>query len=180
MPIPTRSLLRPAFLIAFLSLSACSGRAPEPVAAPPEPPKEVVSSLRDETLRQARMELERGETLARTGQWREARLAFDRAVDLLLTIPGGVEASDEARALYGDVIATAHEMERDYGLIGGNIFHGELTLDQLFFLRPAAGWADYRTPIRGFWQCGSGTHPGGGITSGPGRLAALEILRSKQ
>ena len=52
MPIPTRSLLRPAFLIAFLSLSACSGRAPEPVAAPPEPPKEVVSSLRDETLRQ--------------------------------------------------------------------------------------------------------------------------------
>jgi membrane-bound lytic murein transglycosylase D len=74
----------------------------------------VVSSLRDDTVRQARVELERGETLARDGEWREARLAFDRAVDLLLTIPGGVESSEEARALYGDVIATAHEMERDY------------------------------------------------------------------
>ena len=55
----------------------------------------------------------------------------------------------------------------------------ELTLDQLFFLRPAAGWADYRTPIRNYWQCGSGTHPGGGITAGPGRLAAREILGGK-
>ncbi len=73
-----------------------------------------MTSLREETIRQARVELERGESLARDGQWREARLAFDRAVDLLLNIPGGVEASDEAKVLYGDVISTAHEMEREY------------------------------------------------------------------
>ncbi len=74
-------------------------------------------------------------------------------------------------------VLTPWDLEQKIGLTEGNIFHGELTLDQLFFLRPAAGWAGYRTPIRGYWQCGSGTHPGGGITSGPGRLAALEILR---
>jgi phytoene dehydrogenase-like protein len=77
-------------------------------------------------------------------------------------------------------VLTPWDLEQMIGLTEGNIFHGELTLDQLFFLRPAAGWANYRTPIRGYWQCGSGTHPGGGITGGPGRLAALEILRSKQ
>ena len=74
-------------------------------------------------------------------------------------------------------VLTPWDLEQTIGLSEGNIFHGELTLDQLFCFRPAAGWADYRTPIRGYWQCGSGTHPGGGITAGPGRLAALEILR---
>jgi phytoene dehydrogenase-like protein len=69
------------------------------------------------------------------------------------------------------------DLERDFGLTQGNIFHGELTLDQLFFLRPTPGWAQYRTPLRGYYQCGSGTHPGGGITAGPGRLAAMEILK---
>jgi membrane-bound lytic murein transglycosylase D len=102
-----------AFLVAVFLLSACSGRSPDAGAAP-EPPKEVVVPPRDETIRQARLELERGESLARDGEWREARLAFDRAVDLLLYIPGGVEASEEAKALYGDVVATVHEMERQY------------------------------------------------------------------
>ena len=76
-------------------------------------------------------------------------------------------------------VLTPWDLEQKIGLTEGNIFQGELTLDQLFFLRPAAGWADYRTPIRGYWQCGSGTHPGGGITAGPGRLAAREILGGK-
>jgi phytoene dehydrogenase-like protein len=74
-------------------------------------------------------------------------------------------------------VLTPWDLEQKIGLTEGNIFQGELTLDQLFFLRPAPGWADYKTPIRGYYQCGSGTHPGGGITGGPGRLAALEILR---
>ncbi len=74
-------------------------------------------------------------------------------------------------------VLTPWDMEQTIGLSEGNIFQGELTLDQLFFLRPAPGWADYTTPIRGYYQCGSGTHPGGGITGGPGRLAALEVLR---
>lgn len=69
------------------------------------------------------------------------------------------------------------DIEQSIGLSGGNIFQGELSLSQLFFLRPAPGYAQYRTPIRGYYQCGSGTHPGGGITGAPGRLAALEILK---
>jgi phytoene dehydrogenase-like protein len=73
-------------------------------------------------------------------------------------------------------VLTPWDIEQKIGLTEGNIFQGELTLDQLFFLRPAPGWADYRTPIRGYYQCGSGTHPGGGITGGPGRLAAMKIL----
>ena len=76
-------------------------------------------------------------------------------------------------------VLTPWDLEQKFGLTEGNIFQGELTLDQLFFLRPVPGWADYRTPIRSYYQCGSGTHPGGGITSGPGRLAALEILRDR-
>jgi phytoene dehydrogenase-like protein len=74
-------------------------------------------------------------------------------------------------------VITPWDIEQQIGLTEGNIFQGELTLDQLFFMRPTPGWADYRTPIRNYYQCGSGTHPGGGITSGPGRLAALEIIR---
>jgi membrane-bound lytic murein transglycosylase D len=106
-----------AFALTVLSmLAACSGRSSDPGAAPepPEPPQEVVTSLREDTIRQARVELERGESLAREGQWREARLAFDRAVDLLLYVPGGVEASEEAKILYGEIVATVHEMEREY------------------------------------------------------------------
>ena len=72
------------------------------------------------------------------------------------------------------------DLEKEFSLTQGNIFHGELTLDQLFFMRPAIGWAQYRTPIRNYYQCGSGAHPGGGITCGPGRLAALEILRTSR
>jgi phytoene dehydrogenase-like protein len=68
-------------------------------------------------------------------------------------------------------------MQDEYGLTEGNIFHGELSLFQLFFLRPAAPWADYRTPLRGLYQCGSGTHPGGGIAGTSGQLAARNILK---
>jgi phytoene dehydrogenase-like protein len=73
-------------------------------------------------------------------------------------------------------VLTPWDLEDKIGLTEGNIFQGELTLDQLFFFRPAVGWADYRTPIRNYYQCGSGTHPGGGVTAAPGRLAAREIL----
>ncbi|MBI4770728.1 MAG: amine oxidase, partial [Chloroflexi bacterium] len=64
------------------------------------------------------------------------------------------------------------------GLTGGNIFQGELLLHQLCFLRPVAGWADFRTPLRDFYLCGSGVHPGGGIMGANGRLAAVEMLRT--
>ena len=76
-------------------------------------------------------------------------------------------------------VLTPWDMEHKIGMTEGNIFQGELTLDQLFFFRPATGYADYSTPIQNYYQCGSGTHPGGGVTAGPGRLAAKAILGGK-
>jgi phytoene dehydrogenase-like protein len=73
-------------------------------------------------------------------------------------------------------VLTPLDLEREFGLSEGNIFQGELTLEQLFFLRPAAGWADYRTPIRRLYMCGSATHPGGGIMGAPGRNAAMKLM----
>jgi phytoene dehydrogenase-like protein len=74
-------------------------------------------------------------------------------------------------------VVTPLDLERDFGLSEGNIFQGELSLEQLFFLRPVPGWAQFRTPIKNLYMCGSATHPGGGIMGAPGRLAALEILK---
>jgi phytoene dehydrogenase-like protein len=72
-----------------------------------------------------------------------------------------------------------YDMEQEYGLIGGNIFHGELTVDQLFHMRPAAGYADYRTPIKGLYQASSATHAGGGVNGLPGHHAVREIRKDK-
>jgi phytoene dehydrogenase-like protein len=74
-------------------------------------------------------------------------------------------------------VVTPLDLEREWGLSEGNIFQGELSLEQLFFLRPVPGWAQYRTPIKNLYMCGSATHPGGGIMGANGRLAALEILK---
>ena len=74
-------------------------------------------------------------------------------------------------------VLTPLDIERDFGLSEGNIFQGELTLEQLFFLRPAPGWAQYRTPIGNLYMCGSSTHPGGGIMGASGRNAAGRILK---
>lgn len=70
-----------------------------------------------------------------------------------------------------------YDLEQRFGITGGNIFHGEMSLDQMFVLRPVAGWARYRTPVRGLYLCGSGAHPGGGVMGAPGHNAAREILR---
>jgi phytoene dehydrogenase-like protein len=75
-------------------------------------------------------------------------------------------------------VLTPADIEHTVGLSEGNIFQGELALQQLFFLRPAPAWAKYKTPIRGYWQCGAGTHPGGGVMGAPGRNAARAILGS--
>jgi phytoene dehydrogenase-like protein len=74
-------------------------------------------------------------------------------------------------------VVTPLDLEREWGLSEGNIFQGELSLEQLFFLRPVPGWAQYRTPIKNLYMCGSATHPGGGIMGANGRLAALEMLK---
>jgi phytoene dehydrogenase-like protein len=80
------------------------------------------------------------------------------------------------RVLHRHVLSPL-DLEETYGMTGGNIFHGEMSVDQLFFLRPAPGWAKYRTPIRGLYLCGSGAHPGGGVMGAPGHNAAREIQK---
>ena len=77
-------------------------------------------------------------------------------------------------------VLTPWDIETQMGLTAGNIFHGELSLQQLFCMRPAVGWADYTTPLENYYQAGSGTHPGGGVTGASGRLAALKILKSSR
>jgi phytoene dehydrogenase-like protein len=74
-------------------------------------------------------------------------------------------------------IVTPLDLEREWGLSEGNIFQGELSLEQLFFLRPVPGWAQFRTPVKNLYICGSAAHPGGGIMGAPGRLAAVEVLK---
>jgi phytoene dehydrogenase-like protein len=81
------------------------------------------------------------------------------------------------RSVLGRQIMSPLDLERSFGLVGGDIFHGALGLDQLFSARPMLGHADYRGPIAGLYTCGSGTHPGGGVTGAPGHNAAREVLR---
>ena len=108
------------------------------------------------------------------GEWTDDhRQAFgDAVVDVLAEYIPNIHDI----ILHRQVLVPA-DIERIVGIPGGNIFHGELTIDQLFSLRPALGYARYRTPLNGYYQCGFSTHPGGGISGAPGRLAALQILK---
>ncbi len=107
------------------------------------------------------------------GTWDEKREAFgDNVIDTVAEF-----APNLKNIIIGRQVVTPLDLEREFGLTEGNIFQGELSLEQLFFLRPVPGWAQYKTPIKNLWMCGSATHPGGGIMGAPGRLAALEILK---
>lgn len=86
-------------------------------------------------------------------------------------------APNFSRSILGRQVLTPLDLERRFALTGGNIFHGTMALHQLFSMRPVPGWADYRTPLPGLWLCGSGCHPGGGVTGAPGWNAARELLR---
>jgi len=92
----------------------------------------------------------------------------DRVIARVEELAPGFTASILHRQIIGP-----HEMEARYGLVGGNIFHGELSLSQLFHMRPAPGWADFRTPVRGLYFAGSATHGGGGVTGIP----ALQVVK---
>jgi phytoene dehydrogenase-like protein len=106
------------------------------------------------------------------GDWDHQREALGKTVvDTLAEYAPGIRN----RIVHRQVV-TPLDLERDFGLTEGNIFQGELSLDQLFFMRPVPGWAKYTTPVRGLWMCGSATHPGGGIMGAPGRNAARRIL----
>jgi phytoene dehydrogenase-like protein len=82
-----------------------------------------------------------------------------------------------ARSVIARQINSPLDLERTFGLVGGDIFHGALSLDQLFAARPMLGYADYRSPLAGLYMCGSGTHPGGGVTGAPGHNAAQAVLK---
>ena len=107
------------------------------------------------------------------GTWDDKREAFgDNVINTIAEF-----APNLKDIIVGRQIVTPLDLEREFGLTEGNIFQGELSLEQLFFLRPVPGWAQYKSPIKNLWMCGSATHPGGGIMGAPGRLAALEILK---
>jgi phytoene dehydrogenase-like protein len=100
----------------------------------------------------------------------------ERVADLMIATVDRY-APNFKRSVLGRQIMSPLDLERTFGLVGGDIFHGALGLDQLFAARPMLGHADYRGPIAGLYTCGSGTHPGGGVTGAPGHNAAREVLR---
>ena len=85
-----------------------------------------------------------------------------------------------AKSVLGRQIHSPLDLERRFGLIGGDIFHGKMGLDQLFSARPLIGAADYRMPLKGLYLCGSGAHPGGGVTGAPGHNAAHAVLADRR
>ncbi|MGH7697635.1 MAG: phytoene desaturase family protein [Candidatus Dormibacteria bacterium] len=107
------------------------------------------------------------------GGWEQER---DRLADRVIEVLGSYAPNLPSAVIHRQVV-TPEDMERDYGLLGGNIFHGEMSLDQLFSLRPTPSLAAYRTPLRGLYLGGSGSHPGGGVMGAPGRNCALAVIR---
>ncbi len=105
--------------------------------------------------------------------WPEKREAFGE------TVIDTIEeyAPDIRDCILHKQVITPWDLEKDFGMKEGNIFHGELSLEQMLFMRPASGWAQYKTPIANLWMCGSGTHPGGGVMGAPGQLASQAILK---
>jgi phytoene dehydrogenase-like protein len=107
------------------------------------------------------------------GTWDENReILGDRVVRKIAE-----HAPNVSRSILARQVLTPLDLERTYGLTEGNIFHGDLSLEQLFFMRPVPGWSQYRTPIDGLYLCGAGAHPGGGVTGAPGHNAAHQALR---
>lgn len=112
-------------------------------------------------------------TLSDGRSWDDAREdAAETIIDTVTRFAPNFRQSIIARQIHSPL-----DLERKFGLTGGDIFHGRLSLDQMFVSRPAMGAADYRMPVRGLYLCGSGAHPGGGVTGAPGHNAAREILR---
>jgi phytoene dehydrogenase-like protein len=109
----------------------------------------------------------------KNGDWESQRVAFGDTVVKALT----QYAPNLPELILRHQIITPQDLEDVYGLTGGHIFHGELALDQFFTMRPLLDWARYRTPIANLYMCGSGTHPGAGLTGGSGANAAREILK---
>ena len=107
------------------------------------------------------------------GNWDDLREPYaDRVVDLIEEYAPNIKSIIEHRQ-----VLTPLDLERRFGITGGNIFHGEMSVDQMFVMRPLAGWARYKTPIKNLYLCGSGAHPGGGVMGAPGYNAAKVMLQ---
>jgi phytoene dehydrogenase-like protein len=138
----------------------------------------TIPSLADQTLAPAgahvmSIHVQFAPYLLKEGNWDQKREEFgDAVINCLAEYAPGLK-----QLIVGRQIITPLDLEQTYGLSGGHIMHGEQTLDQFFAFRPLIGWAQYRTPIKGLYLCGAGTHPGGGITGGPGANAAREVMR---
>ena len=100
----------------------------------------------------------------------------EQVADMIVDTVDGY-APNFKRSVVGRQVLSPLDLEREFGLVGGDIFHGALHLDQIYSLRPAAGYADYRSPVKDLYLCGSGAHPGGGVSGLPGRLAARAIVK---
>jgi phytoene dehydrogenase-like protein len=100
----------------------------------------------------------------------------DEVADLMIATVDK-HAPGFAKSVLGRLVLSPLDLERKFGLVNGDIMHGALSLDQLFSARPVLGHGDYRTPIKGLYQCGSGTHPGGGVTGAPGHNAAQVVAK---
>ncbi|MFL5766867.1 MAG: phytoene desaturase family protein [Actinomycetota bacterium] len=112
----------------------------------------------------------------REGTWNEKReMLGQRVVEKVARYAPNVPAAIEAMK-----VVTPLDLEQIYGLTEGNIFHGDLNIEQLFFMRPVPGWTRYQTPVRGLYLCGAGTHPGGGVTGAPGYNAARRVLKDRK
>jgi phytoene dehydrogenase-like protein len=111
-------------------------------------------------------------TLPGGASWDDHR---EEVADLMIDLVNSHAPNFKASVL-GRQSMSPLDLERTFGLLGGDIFHGALSLDQLFSARPMLGHGDYRGPLKGLYMCGSGTHPGGGVTGAPGHNAAREIL----
>lgn len=105
--------------------------------------------------------------------------ARDTLADRVFALVDEVAPGFSASVLHREVLAPP-DIERIFGLTGGNIFHGAMSLDRLAFMRPLPGWARYRTPVEGLWLCGAGTHPGGGVMAACGRNAAAAFLAERR
>jgi phytoene dehydrogenase-like protein len=107
------------------------------------------------------------------GHWDDQRETLgDRVTELIGRYAPGMPQAVIARRVFTPV-----DLETTFGITEGNIFHGDISLEQMFFMRPLPGWAHYKTPIDSLFLCGAGTHPGGGVTGAPGYNAAHAILR---
>jgi phytoene dehydrogenase-like protein len=113
-------------------------------------------------------------TLNNTSWDRERENVGDKVVAIIERYAPGFAASIIARRVY-----TPLDLEQTFGITEGNIFHGDINMGQLFFMRPLPGWSQYRTPVNGLYLCGAGTHPGGGVTGAPGYNAAKRIIKDR-